>query len=140
MVGFYIKYNTGMKWVNFKFSSKRMLFWEQQQSVSNKTTVNLKTSVSTKQSTPNFPKNKHFLLPDTHTYVCISRGKKCSFFGKFDIVYFLVTLFLRFAHCYLLRVASKFCFCICLNSLNIRSEIWRQFHLLGWCLYWLIVA
>ena len=25
----------------------------------------------------NFPKNQHFLLPDTHTYVCVSGGKKC---------------------------------------------------------------
>ena len=30
--------------------------------------MNLKTSVSRKQSTPNFPKKDHFLLPDTHTY------------------------------------------------------------------------
>ena len=36
-----------------------------------------------KQSTSNFPKNEHFLPPDTHTYVCVSGGKKCSFFGKF---------------------------------------------------------
>ena len=32
---------------------------------------NLKTDVSRKQSTPKFPKNKHFLRPDTHTYVCV---------------------------------------------------------------------
>ena len=25
----------------------------------------------------NFPKNQPFLLPDTHTYVCVSGGKKC---------------------------------------------------------------
>ena len=25
----------------------------------------------------NFPKNQHFLLPDTHTYMCVSGGKKC---------------------------------------------------------------
>ena len=30
--------------------------------------VNLKTGVSRKQSTPNFPKNEHFLPPDAHTY------------------------------------------------------------------------
>ena len=63
---------------------------------------NLKTVVSRKQSTPNFPKNEdflpltrtrtrlyfkktkhakneHFLLTDTYTYVCVSRGEKCSF-------------------------------------------------------------
>ena len=31
--------------------------------------ANLKTGVSGKQNTPNFPKNQHFLPPDTHTYV-----------------------------------------------------------------------
>ena len=24
-----------------------------------------------------FPKNQHFLPPDTYTYVCVSGGKKC---------------------------------------------------------------
>ena len=28
-------------------------------------------------SSQNFPKNWHFLLPDTHTYVSVSQGKKC---------------------------------------------------------------
>ena len=50
-----------------------------------------------KQSTPNFPKNEHFLAPDTHTYVCVSGGKKCSFFEKFDQLRFLETPVLRFA-------------------------------------------
>ena len=36
--------------------------------------TNLKTGVSRKQSTPRFPKNEHFLPPDTHTYVYISGG------------------------------------------------------------------
>ena len=26
-----------------------------------------------------FPKNKYFLAPDTHTYVCLSEGKKIVF-------------------------------------------------------------
>ena len=38
---------------------------------------NIKTGVTRKQSIPNFPKNKHFLSPDTHTCVCLSGGKKC---------------------------------------------------------------
>ena len=59
--------------------------------------MNLKTGVSRKQSTPNFPKNKHFLSLDTHTYVCVSGGKKCSFFGKFGMLCFLKTPVLRFA-------------------------------------------
>ena len=59
--------------------------------------TNLKTGVSRKQSTPNFPKSKHFLPPDTHTYVCISGGKKCLFFGKFGMLCFLETPVLRIA-------------------------------------------
>ena len=31
--------------------------------------ANLKTEASRKQTTSNFPKNDHFLPPDTHTYV-----------------------------------------------------------------------
>ena len=45
----------------------------------------------------NFVKNKHFLLPDTHTYVCVSGCKKCSFFGKFVVLCFLKTPVLRLA-------------------------------------------
>ena len=59
--------------------------------------MNLKTSVSRKQSTPNFPKSKHFLPPNTHTYVRVSGGKKCLFFGKFGVLCFLEILVLRFA-------------------------------------------
>ena len=51
----------------------------------------LKTEVTKIQSTPNFPKNERFLPPDTHTYVCVSGGKKRSFFGKFDVLFILVT-------------------------------------------------
>ena len=53
--------------------------------------------VARKQSTPNFLKNEHFSLSDTHTYVCVSGGKKCLFFGKFDMLCFLLTPVLRFA-------------------------------------------
>ena len=41
--------------------------------------------------------NKHFLPPDTHTYVCVSEGRKCSFFGKLGVLCFLEALVLRFA-------------------------------------------
>ena len=50
---------------------------------------NFKTGVSRKQSTPNFPKNEHLLPPDTHTYVCVSGGKKCWFSEKFGGLCFL---------------------------------------------------
>ena len=54
--------------------------------------------VTRKQSKPNFPKKQHFLPPDTQkTYVCVSGAKKCSFFGKFGELCFLVTPALRFA-------------------------------------------
>ena len=53
--------------------------------------------VSKKQSTPNFPKNEHFLPPNAHAYVCVSGGKKCSFYGKFDVLCFLETRVSRFA-------------------------------------------
>ena len=54
------------------------------------------SGVSRKQSTPKFPKNKHFLPPDTHSCVCVSGGKKCLFFGNFDGLCFLETPVLRF--------------------------------------------
>ena len=61
--------------------------------VSNKAKrANLKTGVSRKQSTPNFPKNEYFLPPDTHTW-----GKKCSFLGKCSVLCFLETPVLRLA-------------------------------------------
>ena len=53
--------------------------------------ANLKTKVTRKQSTPNFPKNEHY------TYVCVSGGKKCLFFKKIGVLCFLVTSVLRFA-------------------------------------------
>ena len=47
---------------------------------------------SRKQSTPNFPKTKiSYSLIRTRTYVCVSGGKKCSIFGKFDVLCFLET-------------------------------------------------
>ena len=44
-------------------------------------------------------KSKHFLSPDTHTYVCVSGGKKCSFFGKFDVLCFPEKPVSRFTLC-----------------------------------------
>ena len=48
--------------------------------------ANLKTEVTRKESTPNFPKNT-FLPRNTHTYVCVSGGMKCLFFRKFDVLW-----------------------------------------------------
>ena len=52
---------------------------------------------SIQQSTPNTPKNEHFLPPNTDAYVCVSGYKKCSFFGKFGMLCFLETPVLTFA-------------------------------------------
>ena len=60
--------------------------------------ADLKTGVSRKQSTPKFPKNQHFLPPDTHTCVCVSGGKKCLFSRNFGMLCFLATPVLRFAY------------------------------------------
>ena len=54
-------------------------------------------SVSRKQSMLNFPKNEHVLPRDKHTHVCVSGGKKFSFFGKLDLICFPETPVLRFA-------------------------------------------
>ena len=57
--------------------------------------MNLKTDVTRKQSTQNIPKNKHFLLPDTHRNVCELGAKKCLFFGNsFEIRLFAVLPYL----------------------------------------------
>ena len=44
-----------------------------------------------------FSEKRTFLTPNTHTYVCVLGGKKCSFFGKFGVLCFLDTTVLRFA-------------------------------------------
>ena len=41
-------------------------------------------------------KNKLFIPPETHTYVCVSKGTKCSFFGKFGVFCFLGASILGF--------------------------------------------
>ena len=46
------------------------------------------------KKTQNFPKNEHFLHL---TCACVSGGKKCFWFGKFGVLYSLVTPVLRFA-------------------------------------------
>ena len=42
----------------------------------------LKTCVSRKQSTPIFPKNKHFLPPNTHKYVYMYQGVRNVCFSE----------------------------------------------------------
>ena len=72
--------------------------------------ANVKTEVTRKQCTPNFPKNKYFSPPDE----IYSGGKKCSFFGKFGVHCFLVTSVLGFALLLYYRrvMLCTFSFCI----------------------------
>ena len=58
-----------------------------------------------------FQENKAYQI-FRKTYVCVSGGKKCSFFGKFGVLCFLETLVLRFA---LLLYYRRF----------IKLKIWR---------------
>ena len=87
---------------------------------------------------PNFQKNEHFLPPDTYTYMCVSGGKKCSFFGKFGLLCFLETPVLRFA---LLSIAVKlsgnfyelYCYvsnCICNDQFLANFEMLPTFSFL----------
>ena len=66
--------------------------------------------IGQKGESPNFLKNEDFLPPDTHTYVCVSGGKKCSFFREFGVLCFLETPVLRFA---LLSYYRRFILCKC---------------------------
>ena len=60
-----------------------------------------------------------FLTPDPHTCVCISGGKKCSFFGKFRVLCFLVTPILRFA-------LFPYCWRIIVNINHCTKLVWPQ--------------
>ena len=44
-----------------------------------------------------FFEKRTFLTPNTHTYVCVSGGKKIPYFGKLNVLCFLITSVLRFA-------------------------------------------
>ena len=72
--------------------------------------------VTGKQSTSNFPKNEHSLLPVSggKKYPGVSKippvspGKKYPFFGKFGALCFLVTPVLRFALLHYYRRVHQF--------------------------------
>ena len=64
--------------------------------VGNKATGQISKRVL-QEKKPNFPTSKYFLPPDKHTHVCVLGGKASPFFGKFDVLYFLVTPALRLA-------------------------------------------
>ena len=87
-------------------------------------------SLSRKHSTPSFPKNEHFLLPHTHTYVCVLGGKKCSFYGKFGVLCFLETPVLRLAllPCYWRNEIFRSSWALPLISMAGRISI-KQTHL-----------
>ena len=66
-----------------------LLFFETNIFVSNKAKGRISKRVFQENSTSNFRKNEHFIPRDTHTYVCVSQGKECSFFREFDVLCFL---------------------------------------------------
>ena len=67
-----------------------------------------------------FSKNRTFLLPDTHRYMFVSWSKKCSFFGKFDLLCFLVTPVSRFAlFLFAYDLQSVF------NNLKVKTDFWK---------------
>ena len=74
-------------------------FWviasSQLQFVGNKAKGRIAKRMFQEYKTPNSPKNEHFLPTDMHT-VCVSSGKKDSFFRKFGVLCFLETSALRF--------------------------------------------
>ena len=76
-----------------------------------------------KKSTPHFPKNKHFLSPDTHTYVW---GKKCSFFEKFGVLCFLETPVLRFALLPYYRRKSETLFFFVCSGGGLPKQYWNS--------------
>ena len=69
--------------------------------------ANIKTGVSRQQNTPSFPKNEHFLPPDTHTHVCISDSKKYLLFGKFGGFVFLNYPFWNLPFCLITDEMTK---------------------------------
>ena len=76
---------------------------------------NVKTGVTRKQSTPNFPKNEHFLPSVTHTYVCLSIGKK--FFWE-NLVCFV----------FLKHSFWDSCFCLITDGIcKQKSQFWPTF-------------
>ena len=68
-------------------------FLGQSELIGNKQKSEPHNGITRKLSTLNFPKKRTFLTPDTHSYVYVSGGKKCSFFRK---ICFLATSVLRF--------------------------------------------
>ena len=46
-----------------------------------------------------FWKKEHFLPRDMHTHKCLSGGNKCSFFGKFGVLFFLLPPFWDSSFC-----------------------------------------
>ena len=99
----------------------------------NKTNGRISKWVLQKKSTPNFPKNEHFLPLDTHTCVCVS--KKCLFFWKFGVPCFLVTPALRFA-------LLPYCRWVVINQARdnylVRVTCWRarkHYLVIRWCKY-----
>ena len=74
-----------------------------------------------------FSEKRTFLPPDTHTYLCVSGGKKRSFFGKLGVLFFLETPVLTFT---LLRCYRQY-FVINILRLFLRVKCCHLFYTLS---------
>ena len=89
--------------------------------------------VSRKQSTSNFPKKEPFLPLDPRKYVYVSEGKKCSFFGKFDVLCFLETAVFRFVLLpYYRRYTNELKVNLTYNTLLKKDRGKRSFNTIGY--------
>ena len=70
-----------------------------------------------------FSEKRTFLPPDKHMYGCVSRGKKCSFFGKFEVLCVLESSVLRFTLLPYYRQNNAYIFTL-LTQAQACSEEW----------------
>ena len=77
--------------------------------------MNLKAGIIRKQSSPNFPKNKHFLPPDTHTYCAYQGVRNVHFSENLTGFVFFETPVLRFALFALLAMTFRSMHCTVQN-------------------------
>ena len=105
-----------LKYFNkYKFSLKKIYlhkYWRSQ-FVGNKAKGRISKWVFQENKVhQNFPKNEQFWSPDTHTYECVSGGKKCSFIVNLACFVFWENLFWDAHFC---LITNEFEFFKCSN-------------------------
>ena len=74
-----------------------------------------------------FKKTKHVKFSEKRTFLCVSGGKKCSFFAKFGVLCFLETPVLRFALLpYYRRYHIRTTLCISSSKSDSQSELFNH--------------